>query len=102
MIIHFNECLGRTAKTRRAVLDRANQAPPEELYTAHAPYSTHQEIIHELKNRAREHNHLFSIHVAEPPSENELLCCGTGELHSFLKKTIHHRVTENTENNFFQ
>ena len=86
VLVHFNECLGRSAKTRRAILDRVNAASPDRIFTAHAPYSTHPELIRELKKRAARYNHPFPIHVAEPPSENELLCCGTGELHTFLRR----------------
>lgn len=85
-IIHFNECLGRTRKTRNGILTRARSAGSDTIFTAHAPYSTHQELIRELKERARLFDHPFSIHVAEPPSENELLCCGTGALSTFLKQ----------------
>lgn len=85
VILHFNECLGRTAKTRRTLLARAAAAPRHQFFTAHAPYSTHAELIQGLKRRAAEFNQPFPIHVAEPPSEKEMLCCGTGELHSFLK-----------------
>jgi cytosine/adenosine deaminase-related metal-dependent hydrolase len=85
VILHFNECLGRTAKTRRAILKRVAAAPQHKLFTAHAPYSTHGELIRKLKHRASLLNQPFPIHVAEPESENEMLCCGTGELYSFLK-----------------
>jgi cytosine/adenosine deaminase-related metal-dependent hydrolase len=85
LLLHFNECLGRTAKTRRTLLARAAAAPRHQLFTAHAPYSTHAELIQRLKRRAAELNQPFPIHVAEPSSENEMLCRGTGELHSFLK-----------------
>jgi len=84
-IIHFNEFLGRTAKTRRAILKHVKAAPQNKLFTAHAPYSTHSEIIQKLKFRAAKNNHPFPIHVAEPASENEMLCCGSGELYTFFK-----------------
>lgn len=84
-ILHFNECLGRTAKTRRAILHRVMAEPHEKLFTAHAPYSTHAELIQKLKFRAVKNKHPFPIHVAEPASENEMLSCGSGELYSFFK-----------------
>jgi aminodeoxyfutalosine deaminase len=83
-LIHFYEFLGRTAKTRRKIAGQLAGEPPDRLFTAHAPYSTHPELIVLLKNRARSLNHPFPIHTAEPPSENELLSRGTGELHDFL------------------
>ena len=85
LILHFNECLGRTAKTRRAILKRVKDEPESKLFTAHAPYSTHAELIQQLKFRAVQNGHPFPIHVAEPPSENEMLCCGSGELYTFFK-----------------
>lgn len=85
VILHFNECLGRTAKTRRAILARVATAPNHKLFTVHAPYSTHAELIQKLKHRAAQYDHPFPIHVAETSSENEMLCRGTGDLHSFLK-----------------
>ncbi len=84
-IIHFNECLGRTAKTRRTILKHIKAAPQNKIFTAHAPYSTHPELIQKIKLRAAVNKHPFPIHVAEPASENEMLCCGSGELYTFFK-----------------
>lgn len=84
-VIHFHEHLGRSAKTRRTILELIQTAPKDKILTAHAPYSTHEELIRKLKERARHNNQPFSIHAAEPPSETNLLCSGTGELYEFLK-----------------
>lgn len=84
-ILHFNEVLGRSAKTRRAILKHVQGEPQDKLFTAHAPYSTHAELIQQLQSRAARNGHPFPIHVAEPASENEMLCCGSGELYSFFK-----------------
>jgi cytosine/adenosine deaminase-related metal-dependent hydrolase len=86
LILHFHEHLGRTTKTRRAILERVAAAPQDKLFTAHAPYSTHAELIRELKRRASALGHPFPIHVAESPSENEMLRRGSGELYTFLRK----------------
>ena len=85
IIIHFNEYLGRTAKTKRTILKHVKAEPQNKLFTAHAPYSTDAELIQQLKLRAAENKHPFPIHVAEPASENEMLCCGSGELYTFFK-----------------
>lgn len=83
-LLHFHEFLGRSAKTRRTVQSLLDSAPDEKRCTAHAPYSTHPELIQALKARARRLHHPFPIHVAEPPSEAQMLSHGSGELFSFL------------------
>lgn len=83
-LLHFQEFLGRSTKTRRSVLAQAATADDDRLYTAHAPYSTHPELIQALKARARRLHQPFPIHVAEPGSEAEMLSRGSGELYSFL------------------
>lgn len=81
---HFQEFLGRSAKTRRSVQAQLAAMPDDRLCCAHAPYSTHPEMIRSLKERARLLRHPFPIHVAEPDSEAEMLSRGSGELFSFL------------------
>jgi len=85
VLLHFHEVLGRSAKSRKSILEKLQHAPDTKLFTAHAPYSTHPEIIQSVKKRARRLGHPFSIHAAEPDSENEMICCGTGKLFDFLK-----------------
>ena len=84
-LLHFHEFLGRSAKSRRTILAQVEAAPDTWRCTAHAPYSTHADLITALKERARKLGHPFPIHVAEPNSETEMLSSGTGELHSFLR-----------------
>lgn len=84
-LLHFQEFLGRSARTRTTVQAQIDGAPPEQRFTAHAPYSTHPELIRTLKERARRLRHPFPIHVAEPGSEAEMLSQGSGELFSFLE-----------------
>lgn len=83
-MLHFNEVLGRSSKSRRSILERVAQAEKTKMFTAHAPYSTHAELIKALKQRARTLGHPFPIHVAESQSESELLNHGSGELYEFL------------------
>ena len=83
-LLHFQEYLGRSAKTRRSVQSQLSGAPAQRWCTAHAPYSTHPELIRALKERARRLHHPFPIHVAEPPTEAEMLSHGRGELFAFL------------------
>jgi cytosine/adenosine deaminase-related metal-dependent hydrolase len=84
ILLHFQEFLGRSTKTRRTVLDQVVAAGDDRLYAAHAPYSTHPELIRALKERARRLHQPFPIHVAEPDSEAEMLTRGDGELFAFL------------------
>ena len=84
ILLHFNEVLGRSPKSRRSILHKIDQADKTKLFTAHAPYSTHAELIQAVKLRAKNLSHPFSIHVAEPPSESELLNQGSGDLYDFL------------------
>lgn len=86
VLLPFREFLGRSAQTRRAVRERLEQEPDDRLFTAHAPYSTHPELIRTLKSRARRLDHPFPIHTAEPASEGDLLSRGSGELYMFLRE----------------
>lgn len=83
-LLHFQEFLGRSAKTRHSVQEQIAMAGKDRWFTAHAPYSTHPELIQSLKARARRLNHPFPLHVAEPASEAQMLSEGNGELFSFL------------------
>jgi aminodeoxyfutalosine deaminase len=85
VLLSFREFLGRSKKSRRAVQEQLDREPDDRLFTAHAPYSTHAELIRSLKFRARRLDHPFPIHVAEPASERDMLSHGTGELYSFLR-----------------
>lgn len=83
-LMHFQEVLGRSLKSRKSILAKIADADDTKRFTAHAPYSTHAELIQSIKKRARRLGHPFPIHTAEPPSENELLSTGCGELFDFL------------------
>ena len=86
ILMHFHEVLGRSQKSRKSILAKISAADNAKRFTAHAPYSTHPELIQALKKRACTLGHPFPIHTAEPPSENELLTSGSGELYKFLKQ----------------
>ncbi|MDY0352307.1 MAG: amidohydrolase family protein [Desulfobulbaceae bacterium] len=85
-LLPFREFLGRSPATRRTVREQLGREPDDRMFTAHAPYSTHAELIQSLKFRARRLNHPFPIHVAEPASEGDLLSRATGELYTFLRE----------------
>ncbi|MCI5126795.1 MAG: amidohydrolase, partial [Candidatus Electrothrix sp. AR5] len=54
--------------------------------TAHAPYSTHLDLLRALKNRATRLGQIFSIHTAESLAEHDMISQGTGEMREFLEQ----------------
>ena len=54
--------------------------------TAHAPYSTHIDLLRALKNRATQLGQIFSIHTAESTAEHDMISQGTGEMREFLEQ----------------
>lgn len=78
------ELLGLCGASQQAALDRLAALPAELACTAHAPYSAGPELLRCLKERARQRNGLFSLHVAESEAEIEFLRTGQGEFRDFL------------------
>jgi len=70
----------------RASLDAAVGAGTCGGLGAHACYSTSPSVIREIKEAARTHGLLFSIHVAEHEDEIEFLQAGTGACRELLEK----------------
>jgi len=85
LLFPFLEYLGLSRGSLVPALKKLEKAGEEIACTAHAPYSTHPELIRALKKRADRLGFLFPIHVAEPASENSLLTGGRGEMADFLK-----------------
>lgn len=52
----------------------------------HAPYSTHPDFLRQAKQWSRVHGRPFSIHLAEPEGEAELLNSGGGALAEFYRR----------------
>lgn len=86
LLFPFIEYLGLTRRSLLPALKKLGRQDDQVACTAHAPYSTHPELIRALKRRADEFGFLFPIHVAEPEAENDLLCKGRGELAQFLRE----------------
>ncbi len=86
LLFPFLEYLGLTRSSLVPALKKLGKAEDHVACTAHAPYSTHPELIRALKKRADQLGFLFPIHVAEPPSENSMLSHGTGEMADFLRQ----------------
>jgi cytosine/adenosine deaminase-related metal-dependent hydrolase len=81
----FKEYLGLRAAGVKPAL-QALQAEEDFLCTAHAPYSTHADLLTALKKRALHLGHVFPIHVAEPFSESAMMSRGRGEIPEFLER----------------
>jgi cytosine/adenosine deaminase-related metal-dependent hydrolase len=86
ILLPFVEYLGLTRKSLVPALKKLAREDATTACTAHAPYSTHPELIRALKERARTRGALFPVHVAEPPSERDLLGRGRGEMADFLRQ----------------
>lgn len=84
-LLCFKEFYGLSPSQVRPILQSA-EAEGDHLCTAHAPYSTHAELLQGLKGRARTLDHIFPLHVAEPASEAEMMSQGTGELPEFFQQ----------------
>ncbi len=59
---------------------------PDICCTAHAPYSTHIDLLRALKNRTTRLGQIFSIHVAESTAEHDMISQGKGEMRNFLEQ----------------
>ena len=85
-LLCFKEYLG----LRASGVEQSQQALQAEadhhLCSAHAPYSTHADLLLTLKKRALLAGHIFPIHVAEPHAESDMMSRGRGELVDFLKR----------------
>ena len=86
LLFHFREFLGLSPKTVKKLMVQLADEPDTVCCTAHAPYSTHADLIVALKRRCRRLGHLFPIHVAESGSENQLISSSSGELKDFLQQ----------------
>ncbi len=67
-------------------LRRAIQVEAEHLCTAHAPYSTHIDLLRALKEKAVSGNGIFPIHAAESSAEHVMISQGNGEMREFLEQ----------------
>lgn len=83
-LLPHKEYLGLAAFTLEKNLQRLKAEPENIPCSGHAPYSTHPTLIRALKKRARACDHIFSIHVAEPLAEGEMLAQGRGEMVDFV------------------
>lgn len=80
------ELLGFSEHSQDEALSRLDALSSHLCCTGHAPYSTGTRLLRALKNRARQGNCLFPIHLAESADEIELLTRGTGRFRDFLSQ----------------
>ncbi|RWX45141.1 Cytosine/adenosine deaminase [Candidatus Electrothrix aarhusensis] len=90
-LLCLKEYLGLRASELTASLNSLKEEAgypdyPEVYCTAHAPYSTHIDLLRALKNRAIQLGQIFSIHVAESTAEHDMISQGTGEMREFLEQ----------------
>ena len=86
ILFPFLEYLGLGRRSLVPALKKLARHGDDIACTAHAPYSTHPELIRALKKRADGLGFMFPIHVAEPACEIDLLGKGRGELADFLRQ----------------
>ena len=86
MLLCFKEFLGLRASGVKPSLQSLQAEADHHLCTAHAPYSTHADLLRALKKRAFLAGHVFPIHVAEPQAESDMMSRGRGEFVDFLER----------------
>jgi cytosine/adenosine deaminase-related metal-dependent hydrolase len=85
-LLCFKEYLGLRASGVEPSLKSLQAEADHHLCSAHAPYSTHADLLRALKKRALLAGHIFPIHVAEPQAESDMMSRGRGELVDFLER----------------
>ncbi|XCN71401.1 MAG: amidohydrolase family protein [Candidatus Electrothrix aestuarii] len=84
-LLCLKEYLGLRAANVSDLLAALNQETVQTC-TAHAPYSTHLDLLQALRQKARAAQQVFSIHVAESLAEHDLISQGTGAMRDFLEE----------------
>lgn len=87
----FLEILGLSSERERLQLERAREHLTVDTSTIrglspHAPYSVHPDLLRGAIDLAVQHRAPLAMHLAETPSEIELLATGTGEFVRFLEE----------------
>lgn len=85
-LLCFKEFLGLREAGVEPSLKALQAEADHHLCTAHAPYSTHADLLRALKKRAFFAGHVFPIHVAEPQAESDMISRGRGEFVDFLER----------------
>ncbi len=87
-LLCLKEYLGLRTSELATALDTLKEDAdhPDICCTAHAPYSTHLDLLRALKNRATRLGQIFSIHTAESLAEHDMISQSTGEMREFLEQ----------------
>ncbi len=85
-LLAYREHLGFTGSRLQQNLDHLDKQSELIFCSAHAPYSTHIDLIAALKNRADRLGHVFPLHVAESRAESTMFREGAGEMVEFLRQ----------------
>ncbi|MCI5167510.1 MAG: amidohydrolase [Candidatus Electrothrix sp. GM3_4] len=87
-LLCLKEYLGLRASELAASLSSLKEEAnhPNIYCTAHAPYSTHPDLLRALKNRTTRLGQIFSIHTAESAAEHDMVSQGKGEMREFLEQ----------------
>lgn len=85
-LLAFKEYLGFSNHRLGDNLARLGAESPDILCAAHAIYSTHKQLLQQLKRRANQNRAVLPIHVAETMAEIQMINQGSGEMVDFLVK----------------
>ncbi len=83
----FGEFLGLAPGASADLAERL-ESLPEVSCTAHAPHTTHPDMIRQLKQQSLINGDKFPIHVAESTSEIEFLNDGKGAFENFIMERL--------------
>lgn len=86
MLFAHKEYLGLAEFTLAKNCQRLEREDASARCSAHAPYSTHPQLLRRIKTRARELGHIFPIHTAEPAAEGQMVRKGRGEMVDFIRQ----------------
>ncbi len=82
----FQEFLGFSAKGAERALATLATLPPTRDVSAHAPYSTAENLLLALSRWARALGRVLPIHLAESPEEMEFFVSGQGPVRELLQR----------------
>jgi cytosine/adenosine deaminase-related metal-dependent hydrolase len=85
-ILSLREMLGPSEYATKAAIAAIDKIPFEQAITGHSPYSTSPKLLQYIKNRCRDHNQIFSLHLGENVDEALLLTKGEGCFSKLLQE----------------
>nr|MBF0222103.1 amidohydrolase family protein [Desulfobulbaceae bacterium] len=85
-VLFYLEMMGLTKKAAQQQMSRLDKIDCSA--TGHGPYSSHPDLIKQLKRRADGRSDLLPLHVAETSDEVDLLQTGKGRFYDFLNERL--------------